>query len=288
MPSDDRAGRSVAGLTVTVCLPPGAADDIDGALTAALAPFDQDSDNPVDRGMWDSRRIRGGSTGQGFAVVRGYEEDPRLVHDEPAYDGTPAPSAPGVCAGGPRALLDLSRPQAAPERAAAASRDLWRQLSAIHPPALPLSVFEDRWEKDPHAFPGGPWADGMLAAYRAQPLINAYIHHPWSLDPAISTARSVRSIPSSDSAAAAPTTSVSSPESRGRPTCSPWTAGGERATEAPFTRTATRIRVLTNSPGQVSGLAARHTCRSCLTTRSWYECTATADAPQKLCQNRFS
>ena len=41
----------MAGLTVTVCLPPGAADDVDGALTAALAPFDQDSDNPVDRGM---------------------------------------------------------------------------------------------------------------------------------------------------------------------------------------------------------------------------------------------
>ncbi|MEV6196536.1 hypothetical protein AB0M19_29525 [Streptomyces sp. NPDC051920] len=171
----------MAGLTVTVCLPPGAADDIDGALTAALAPFDQDSDNPVDRGMWDSRRIRGGSTGHGFAVVSGYEDDPRLVHDEPAYDGTPAPSAPGACAGGPRGLLDLSRPQAPSERVAAASWDLWQQLSAKHPPALPLSVFEDRWEKDPHAFPGGPWADGMLAAYRAQPLIEAYIHHPWSL-----------------------------------------------------------------------------------------------------------
>ncbi|MFE9882235.1 hypothetical protein [Streptomyces sp. NPDC005784] len=171
----------MAGLTVTVCLPRGAADDIDGALTAALAPFDQDSDNPVDRGMWDSRRIHGGSNGQGFAVVRGYEDDPRLVHDEPAYDGLPAPSAPGACAGGPRALLDLSRPQAASERVAAASWDLWQQMSAVHPPALPLSVFEDRCEKDPHAFPGGPWADGMLAAYRTQPLIKAYIHHPWSL-----------------------------------------------------------------------------------------------------------
>ncbi|MFG2951940.1 hypothetical protein [Streptomyces adustus] len=172
----------MAGLTVTVCLSPEAADDIDGALTAALAPFDQDSDNPVDRGMWDSRRIRGGSNGQGFAVVRGYEDDPRLVHDEPTYDGLPAPSAPGVCAGGPRGLLDFSRPQAASERVIAASWDLWQQLSAVHPPALPLSFFEDRWEKDPHAFPGGPWADGMLAAYRAQPLIKAFIHHPWSLN----------------------------------------------------------------------------------------------------------
>ncbi|MEU0437715.1 hypothetical protein ABZ153_40220 [Streptomyces sp. NPDC006290] len=75
----------------------------------------------------------------------------------------------------------MSRPQAASERVAAASWDLWQQMSAVHPPALPLSVFEDRWDKDPHAFPGGPWADGMLAAYRTQPLIKAYIHHPWSL-----------------------------------------------------------------------------------------------------------
>ncbi|QIY66607.1 hypothetical protein HEP85_40480 [Streptomyces sp. RPA4-2] len=171
----------MAGLTVTVCLPPEAADDIDEALTTALAPFDQDSDNPVDRGMWDSRRILGGSNGRGFAVVRGYEDDPRLIHDEPTYNGLPAPSAPGVCAGGPRALLDFSRPQAAPERVTAAGWDLWQQLSAVHLPALPLSFFEERWKKDQHAFPGGPWANGMLAAYRAQPLIKAYIHHSWSL-----------------------------------------------------------------------------------------------------------
>ncbi|MER5908134.1 hypothetical protein ABT150_50420 [Streptomyces mirabilis] len=171
----------MAGLTVTVCLPPGVADDIEGALAAALAPFDQNGDNPLGRGMWDSRRILGGSNGRGFAVVRGYEDDPRLVHDEPRYDGTPAPSAPGVCAGGPRALLDFSRPQAASERAAAASWDLWQRLSGVHPPALPLKVFVERWRNDPDAFPGGPWDDGMVAAYRAQPLIKAYLDHPWSL-----------------------------------------------------------------------------------------------------------
>ncbi|MGW2823730.1 hypothetical protein ACWC24_22470 [Streptomyces sp. NPDC001443] len=105
----------MAGVTVTVCLPPEAGDDIEGALAKALAPFDSDSgDNPVDRGMWDSRRIRGGSNGQGFAVAPGYEDDPRLIHDDPAPDGTPRPSAPGVCAGGPRALLDSPLPDTWP------------------------------------------------------------------------------------------------------------------------------------------------------------------------------
>lgn len=36
----------MVGLTVTVCLPPGVADDIEGALGAALAPFDLNGDNP--------------------------------------------------------------------------------------------------------------------------------------------------------------------------------------------------------------------------------------------------
>ncbi|MFD9500976.1 hypothetical protein [Streptomyces sp. NPDC060035] len=173
----------MAGVTVTVCLPAEAADDVEGALAKALAPFDSDSgDNPVKRGMWDSRRIRGGSNGRGFAVAPGHADDPRLVHDDPAYDGTPRPSAPGVCAGGPRALLDFSQPQLASERAAAASWDLWHSLSAVHPAAVPLADFVDRWRNDPAAFPGDRWADAMFFAYRAQPLIGAYLDHPFSLD----------------------------------------------------------------------------------------------------------
>ncbi|MGW7207117.1 hypothetical protein [Streptomyces sp. NPDC054837] len=175
----------MAGVTVTVCLPAEAADDVEGALTKALAPFDSDAYpdyNPVGRGMWDSRRILGGSDGRGFAVAPGYEDDPRLVHDEPAPDGTPRPSAPGVCAGGPRALLDFSRPHLASERAAAASWDLWHTLSAVHPAAVPLADFVDRWRNDPTTFPGDRYADNMFAAYRGQPLIKAYLDHPFSLD----------------------------------------------------------------------------------------------------------
>ncbi|MEU6234341.1 hypothetical protein [Kitasatospora sp. NPDC047058] len=170
----------MAGVRVTVCLPAEAAGDIVGALDEALAPFYLDTDdNPADRGMWDSRRILGGSDGTGFAIAAGREDDPGLVHDEPRNDGTPCPSAPGVCAGGPRALLDFSQPLAASERAVSASWDLWHRLSAVHPPAVPLADFVDRWEND--EFPGDRWGDEMFAAYRGQPLIQAYLDHPHSL-----------------------------------------------------------------------------------------------------------
>ncbi|MFB7356046.1 hypothetical protein [Streptomyces gardneri] len=172
----------MAGVWVTVCLPGEAADDVEGALTRALAPFYIDTDeNPAERGMWDARRVYGGSDGRGFAVAPGYWGDPRLIHDDPVYNGSPLPSVPGVCAGGPRALLDFSQPVLASERAVAASWDLWHSLSALHPPAIPLAVFVDRWWNDPDAFPGDRWGDEMLAAYRGQPLIKAYLDHPFSL-----------------------------------------------------------------------------------------------------------
>ncbi|WP_328392386.1 hypothetical protein OHS70_00345 [Streptomyces sp. NBC_00390] len=162
-------------------MPAEAAEDVEAALASALAPFDMDSDNPVDRGMWDTWTIRGGSDGKGFAVAAGHWDDPRLVHDVTRRDCTPMPSVPGVCAGGPRGLLDFSRPVAAAERALGASWDLWQQLSAVHPPAVSLADFVHRWRTDPQAFPDDQWGDAMFAAYREQPVIKAYLDHPFSL-----------------------------------------------------------------------------------------------------------
>ncbi|MFC9398060.1 hypothetical protein ACFTWS_33605 [Streptomyces sp. NPDC057027] len=173
----------MAGVWVTVCLPGEAAGDVEEALTKALAPFYIDTaDNPVDRGMWDKRYITGGSDGRGFAVAPGYWDDHRLLHDEPGCFGAPLPNIPGVCGGGPRALLDFSQPELARERAVTASWDLWHDLSAIHPPATALAVFVTRWRNDADAFPGDRWGDEMLAAYRNQPLIKAYLDHPHSLN----------------------------------------------------------------------------------------------------------
>lgn len=173
----------MAGLSVTVCLPPSAAGDVPAALATALAPFDLNSDIPFrDRLMWDEWRISGGSDGRGFATAPGCrDDDPRLVHDMPRWDGTPRPSVPGTCAGGPRGLLDLGRPQASLERAIGASWDLWQELSARYRPAVPLASFVRRWESDERARSADPRGDDMFAAYREQPLIKAYLDHPHSL-----------------------------------------------------------------------------------------------------------
>ncbi|MFD4547865.1 hypothetical protein ACFVXW_14305 [Streptomyces sp. NPDC058251] len=172
----------MAHLRVTVCLPPEAADDLEAALDAALAPFYTDGEDvPVGRGMWDWRRVQAASDRTGFAVAPGHEGDPRLIHDDPDPDGTPRPSPPGVCAGGPRELLDFTEPPAACRRVLAASWDLWQELSGVHPVAEPLQDFVRRWEDDPGARVTDPYGDEALAAYRNQPLIKAYMEHPFSL-----------------------------------------------------------------------------------------------------------
>ncbi|GJF34987.1 hypothetical protein KNE206_76870 [Kitasatospora sp. NE20-6] len=172
----------MASVNVTVCLPPEAGDDVAGALREALAPFFLDTSSAAqDRGMWDEIRISGGNSGTGFAVAAGHEDDPRLLHDDPGHDGSRSPSVPGVCAGGPRALLDFSRPTLAHERVVAASWDLWHRLALEHPPVVPLADFVARWQAG--AFPDDPQGEGMFAAYRAQPLIRAYRDHPFGHGP---------------------------------------------------------------------------------------------------------
>ncbi|WP_335972948.1 MULTISPECIES: hypothetical protein [Streptomycetaceae] len=97
----------VAGIRVVVCLPAAAAGDLRGAIGVALAPF-RLGEVPRWRGIWDEWTVRGGSDGTGFTALPGHADDPRLIHDDDGYDGTPLPSPPGRCAGGPRGLLDLA------------------------------------------------------------------------------------------------------------------------------------------------------------------------------------
>ncbi len=97
----------MAGIRVIVCLSPGAMDDLAGALAEALAPFELFS-GPEWRGIWDWWAIRGGSDGSGFSPLPGFKDDPRLIHDDRRSDGELLPSLPGMCAGGPRGLLDFS------------------------------------------------------------------------------------------------------------------------------------------------------------------------------------
>ncbi|WP_370087680.1 hypothetical protein [Streptacidiphilus sp. MAP12-16] len=80
-----------------------------------MAPFEMWSGFEW-REIWDSWTIRGGSDGGGFSVLCGHENDPRLVHDWPRDDGELLPSVPGMCAGGPRGLLDSSTVRSAAGR----------------------------------------------------------------------------------------------------------------------------------------------------------------------------
>src|SRR5262249_11687366 len=87
-------------------LSPDAIGDVAGSLTQALAPFEMYR-GYHNREMWDSWRIRGGGEHAGFHVKPGHENDPRLIHDSPRYDGFVLPSKPGKCSGGPKASLTL-------------------------------------------------------------------------------------------------------------------------------------------------------------------------------------
>lgn len=126
----------MAGYAVTVCLPPEAAGDLRAALTAALAPFGELTDRQWDGGFfWGSWRVEGASQGHGFWIRDGHEDDPRLIHDEPLpMDGTPRLSVPGMCAGGPLGLLDLSEEPVLGRALAVEAWELWQRVAGENPP----------------------------------------------------------------------------------------------------------------------------------------------------------
>ena len=179
----------MAGIRVVVCLPPEAVEDLGGALAEVLAPFELMSGFGL-RGIWDWWAIRGGSDGNGFSYLPGFEDDPRLIHDDPRYDGELLPSLPGSCAGGPRGLLDLSvfremSGRMASVRARAGDPwEAWQFLAPAHPPILPLSHFRTPREGDrlPRSLPQ-MWTD-----FTAQPLWQAFFAHPLSQLPELGTA----------------------------------------------------------------------------------------------------
>ncbi|MFB7177157.1 hypothetical protein ACFCYI_05575 [Streptomyces sp. NPDC056257] len=129
----------MAGYRLTVCLPGGARDRLEEAVGEALAPFWllRDGDISHDLRIWDGWRIRGGAERAGYRIRPGHEEDARIVHDQPRWDGIREDSLPGWCAGGPRGLLEVTEPW---ERAAAFARilwDGWQEVARAHPPSRP-------------------------------------------------------------------------------------------------------------------------------------------------------
>lgn len=180
----------MAGLRIVVCLAPEAAADVVGAIGAAMAPFEAMRGYAPERDQWERWSVSGGSDGSGFRVLPGAEHDPRLVHDQPGWQGEPRPSLPGRCAGGPRGLLDLT--SAGAEAAASAGQlwDLFHRLHGVLPAALPLDHFvalpENQVPHVPvgrnaageyHLLPDPGWQQAQRQ-YQAQPLIRQLLDAP--------------------------------------------------------------------------------------------------------------
>lgn len=125
----------------------------------------------------------------------------------------------------------------------------------------------------------------MLAAYRAQPLIKAYIHHPWSLwlgypDSPISREHPIIGFRGSRADYIREYSWV--PHNTDVLTVDGWWRESNGSALHAYCHPKSCPH---QPPGPLSGRAARHTCHSSPTTPSWYDSTATADITQKLCQS---
>lgn len=131
----------MAGLGIRLCLPPGSTDGIVAAVDVAMAPFESMRGFAAERDQWASWRIAGGADGAGFWIAAGAEDDPRIIHDQPHWRTGAEPSLPGMCAGGPRGLLDLHRPARDAEHSAERLWDLYHQLRPKLPAVVPREHF---------------------------------------------------------------------------------------------------------------------------------------------------
>lgn len=165
-----------------MCLPPDSLSNVVTAIDTAMAPFEAMQGFAGERDQWDQWSIVGGSGSSGFRILPGMEDDPRLIHDQLHWRDGPQPSLAGMCAGGPRGLLDLVGPGAEAEIAAGQLWDLFHQLRGELPTALPMDHFVALPENQLPYVPVGRDAEGYrlmpdpgrLQAeqqYRAQPLI---------------------------------------------------------------------------------------------------------------------
>ncbi|WP_432969072.1 hypothetical protein [Dactylosporangium sp. CA-233914] len=173
----------MGGLSIVVCLAPDSSANVVAAIDRAMAPFEAMRGFAPERDQRERWSIRGGSDGFGFRVLAGMENDPRLIHDQPHWRLGPQPSLAGMCAGGPRGLLDLAGPGAEAEIAAGQLWDLFHQLRGELPATLPRDHFVALPENQVPHMPVGRDAEGEYCLlpdpgqrqaeqqYGAQPLI---------------------------------------------------------------------------------------------------------------------
>ncbi|MFF2010152.1 hypothetical protein ACFVWY_13910 [Streptomyces sp. NPDC058195] len=165
----------------TVCLPPTAPRKIPKAVAAAMAPYDinrAQEGNP--EGHWDWWTIRGG-TGNAYLVRPPHEGDRRLITAStvPRRKAALADLGPLECYGGPRGLLDFDAMRKRASRTQDALLAAWTELTAIHPPARPLTDFLARHESDPDGYSPADAREEHLA----QPLVQDVAQRAVAGDP---------------------------------------------------------------------------------------------------------
>ncbi|MEU6256357.1 hypothetical protein [Streptomyces sp. NPDC047043] len=139
----------------TVCLPPTKPRKLPEAVAAAMAPYDHnltDDWNPV--GEWDWWAL-GAGPGSAYLVLPAHDGDRRLVTPAtvPRRKADLAPLGPLECYGGPRGLLDFDAMRRRTAHRYDALWAAWDELTALHPPARPLTDFVARHESDPDGYP---------------------------------------------------------------------------------------------------------------------------------------
>ncbi|MFD4600883.1 hypothetical protein ACFWPQ_23015 [Streptomyces sp. NPDC058464] len=161
---------------VTVCVPPCDPGDVVRAIGAAMAPFDYNRDvgvgGPDVETWWDYWQIDGG--GCEFLVVPGHEDDPRLVRGAETLSGEPRNVPPGLCDGGPRALLDLETPRVRVAAEARQAFEAWQDFAKAYPPGRAFGAFRARHLADPENYS----QIQAVEDYRAQPVIAAFLDNP--------------------------------------------------------------------------------------------------------------
>jgi hypothetical protein len=141
----------VASEIVTVCLDGVDGRDFADALAAALARYDEDSDDPRWEAQW---QVSGDA---GLPLLASYAPDARVL------------MVGDVCAGAARSLLDLDGAWAAAAEAAEHLWDVWHEFAAAYPKARSLEDFYILSAADPVGFDSGRAA----AEYKAQPVVAA-------------------------------------------------------------------------------------------------------------------
>ncbi|MEU1487742.1 hypothetical protein [Streptomyces sp. NPDC005752] len=166
---------------VTVCLPPTAPRKLSRAIADTMAPYDinlTEDWNPV--GRWDRWTIHS-SPGNAFLVTPPHDGDRRLVTASTMRRRRAglAPLGPLECYGGPRGMLDFDAMRKRAAREHDALFAAWTELTATHPPALPLSDFITRHEADPERYSTADAREEHLA----QPLVQDVARRAVAGDP---------------------------------------------------------------------------------------------------------